>query len=345
MDRTMLEQLQNADVFSTSGDKIGSVGQVYLDDSTEEPTFITVKTGLFGTKETFVPLDRAQTAEGGITVPFEKDFVKDAPNVDADANLTPEEEQRIYEYYSMDYADGRDDVRDDRDGVRHDRDEIRQDPEGLRDDRTTAGTAGAAGAAGAAGVAANGDRRDDHRAEGVRADEPRHAGGHVDADRDRAAADRDGVAAGRDGLADGRTAADRDGVRDEESMVVRDEQLNVGTERRASGRVRLRKQSYTTTEQVEVPVQREEVVVERESVDPNSAEARTAGRGDDAVEVTTYEDVPVAEKTVDAEKVSLGKRTHKDTETVSEELQHEDVEVDRDGGVRRDGVDRDGKRR
>lgn len=299
MDRTMLEQLQNADVYSTSGDKIGSVGQVYLDDQTEQPTFVTVKTGLFGTKETFVPLDKAQTAEGGITVPFEKDFVKDAPNVDADANLSPEEEQRIYEYYSMDYAAGRDDL--DRDGV--------------RDDRTAAGTAGTAGVAGAATT----DRRDDVRADGVRADEPRHAAGHIDADRDRAVADRD-----------------------DESMVVRDEHLNVGTERRASGRVRLRKQTYTTTEQVEVPVQREEIVVEREKVDPNSAEARAAGRGDDAVEMTTYEDVPVVEKTVDAEKVSLGKRTHQDTETVSEQVRHEDVEVERDGDVRRDGLDRDG---
>ena len=115
MDRNMLDQLQNANVFATDGDKIGSVGQVYLDDQTEQPTFVTVKTGLFGTNETFVPLDKAQATEGGITVPFEKDFVKDAPNVDADANLTPEEEQRIYEYYSMDYAAGRDDVRHDRD--------------------------------------------------------------------------------------------------------------------------------------------------------------------------------------------------------------------------------------
>ncbi len=310
MDRTMLEQLQNATVYSTSGDKIGSVGQVYLDDQTEQPTFVTVKTGLFGTKETFVPLDKAQATEGGVTVPFEKDFVKDAPNVDADANLTPEEEQRIYEYYSMGYAG-----HDDRDGLR---DDVRRD--GVRDDRTVAGTAGAAGAAGIAG-----DRHDDRRADGVRADEPRHAAGHVDADRDRVA-DRDGGAG-----------------RDDDSMVVRDEHLNVGTERRASGRVRLRKQSYTTTEQVEVPVQRDEIVVEREKVDPNSPEARTAGRGDDAVEMTTYEDVPVAEKSVEAEKVSLGKKTHQDTERVSEEVRHEDVEVERDGDVRRDG--RDGKRR
>ena len=276
MDRNALDQLQNSTVFATDGDKIGSVGQVYLDDVTNEPTFVTVKTGLFGARETFVPLQQAQTTADGITVPFEKSFVKDAPNVDADGSLTPEEEQRIYEYYSMEYS------ATDRDG------DVRRD-----DVRTDAGAAGVAGTAGVAGVA---DRRD----EAV-----------VDGDR-RDVADRD-----------------RREVTDADSVVVKDEHLNVGTERRASGRVRLRKQAYTTTETVEVPVTREEVVVERESVDPNSAEARTAGRDGD-VEVTTYEDTPVVNKTVDAEKVSLGKRQVQDTETVTEEVRHEDVKVDGD---------------
>ena len=102
----------------------------------------------------------------------------------------------------------------------------------------------------------------------------------------------------------------------------------------------IRDRSYTTTETVEVPVTREEVVVERESVDPNSAEARRAD-ADGEVSVTTYEETPVVEKTVEAEKVSLGKRQIQETETVSEELRHEDVEIDRDGDVRND---RDGLR-
>lgn len=276
MDRNALDQLQNSTVFATDGDKIGSVGQVYLDDVTNEPTFVTVKTGLFGARETFVPLQQAQTTADGITVPFEKSFVKDAPNVDADGSLTPEEEQRIYEYYSMEYSAA------DYDG------DVRRD-----DVRTDAGAAGVAGTAGVAGVA---DRRDEAVVDGDRRDVT---------DRDR-----------------------RD-VTDADSVVVKDEHLNVGTERRASGRVRLRKQAYTTTETVEVPVTREEVVVERESVDPNSAEARTAGRDGD-VEVTTYEETPVVNKTVDAEKVSLGKRQVQDTETVTEEVRHEDVKVDGD---------------
>ena len=269
MDRTALDQLQNGNVFSTDGEKIGSVGQVYLDDVTNEPTFVTVKTGLFGANETFVPLQQAQTTTDGITVPFTKDFVKDAPNVDADGSLTPEEEQRIYEYYSMEYT-----------SAEHGRD------------------------AAAAGTVTTGTE-------------------HVETER------RDVVDTDR------RAAVDND----DDSMVLRDEHLQVGTERKASGRVRLRKQSYTTTETVEVPVTREEVVVERESIDANSAEARVDG--DNEVSVTTYEETPVANKTVDAEKVSLGKRQVQETETVSEELRHEDVEIDRDGDVRND---RDGLR-
>lgn len=43
-------------VLSSAGDKIGGIGQVYLDDATGEPSWVTTKTGLFGTSESFVPL-------------------------------------------------------------------------------------------------------------------------------------------------------------------------------------------------------------------------------------------------------------------------------------------------
>ena len=42
-------------VTNTAGDTLGSVGQIYADDQTGEPTWVTVKTGLFGTSESFVP--------------------------------------------------------------------------------------------------------------------------------------------------------------------------------------------------------------------------------------------------------------------------------------------------
>ena len=49
------------DVRTTSSDKIGSIGQIYVDDSTGEPSWVTVRTGLFGMSESFVPLGGPRT--------------------------------------------------------------------------------------------------------------------------------------------------------------------------------------------------------------------------------------------------------------------------------------------
>lgn len=94
-----------ADVVGQDGSKIGKMGQVFLDDQTSEPEWVTVKTGLFGTAESFIPLGSASIADGGLRVAFDKDKVKDAPRVDdADGHLSESEEARLYEYYGLDPA-------------------------------------------------------------------------------------------------------------------------------------------------------------------------------------------------------------------------------------------------
>lgn len=96
-----LEDLRQAhgDVVSKDGEKIGPIGAFYLDDDTDDPTWVTVKTGLFGTKESFVPLEGARIAEENLVVAYAKDQVKDAPRVDADERLEPGEEDRLYKHY------------------------------------------------------------------------------------------------------------------------------------------------------------------------------------------------------------------------------------------------------
>jgi hypothetical protein len=86
-------------VVSTDGGKIGGIGQIYLDDSTGSPTWVTAKTGLFGTKESFVPLEGASVQGDDVVVGYDKDKVKDAPRVDPDGSLSPEEEDSLYSYY------------------------------------------------------------------------------------------------------------------------------------------------------------------------------------------------------------------------------------------------------
>lgn len=92
-------------VLGRDGDKIGGAGQVFLDDQTGAPEWVTVKTGLFGGSESFVPLAEASVTGSDITVPYDKATVKDAPRMDADGHLSPQQEDELYRYYGMAYSE------------------------------------------------------------------------------------------------------------------------------------------------------------------------------------------------------------------------------------------------
>jgi uncharacterized protein (TIGR02271 family) len=89
------------DVYDEAGEKIGSASEVYLDDETGQPEWVTVRTGLFGTKESFVPIRNADLTNDGVRVPVTKARVKDAPKIDTDGHLSPQEEQELYRYYGL----------------------------------------------------------------------------------------------------------------------------------------------------------------------------------------------------------------------------------------------------
>ena len=97
-----LAAVTSGNVVDSDGDKIGGVGQIYLDDQTGEPNWVTAKTGLFGTSESFVPLSGASVSGSDIVVAYDKATVKDAPRVEADGHLAPEEEDALYAYYRLD---------------------------------------------------------------------------------------------------------------------------------------------------------------------------------------------------------------------------------------------------
>ncbi|WP_144830350.1 PRC and DUF2382 domain-containing protein [Kocuria rhizophila] len=267
--------------YGSDGDKIGKVEQVFLDDNSGDPTFLTVNTGLFGAKENFVPVKGARQDGDRVVLPYTKDVIKDAPKVDADQHLSPAEEEELYRYYEMNYDDGR--------AAGHDRDRN-----------------AAAGTAGVAGTAAGERRADDA------------------ADRDRADAGQDRhVAAGENA-----------------SVTRHEEQLNVGTQEREAGHARLRKYVVTDHETVDVPVEREEVTVERTPLNGTEAHAGTGRIGEEEVDVTLHEERPVVEKEVVAvEEVGLNKQTVRETQRVEADVQKEQVDVETD--VDRDGLGRD----
>jgi len=243
-------------VVNNDGDKIGSLEEVYLDTDSGRPEWATVKTGMLGTKQSFVPLQGASPSGDEVVVGYSKDQVKDAPSVDADGELSTEDEQQLYRHYGLDYSESR-------------------SGSGL----------------------AEGEDRDVGR---------------------------------------GAVGRDVSGPTTDDAMTRSEEELKVGTSRRERGRARLRK--YVVTEEVTktVPVQREEVRVEREPITDANVDAATSGPdiSEEEHEVVLHEDEVVTEKrAVPKERVRLDKDTVTDEQTVSEEVRKEQIETV-DGGDR-----------
>jgi uncharacterized protein (TIGR02271 family) len=254
-------------VVGTDGDKIGKVGQVFLDDATGNPEWVTVATGLFGTGESFIPLNQASIRGDEIVVPYDKSTVKGAPRVeDANGHLSESEEAELYRYYGLDYSTGYDD--------------------------TTTTTAG------------------------------------YDTTTTTAGYD---TTTTTDVNAHGTVGHDTSGPTTDDAMTRSEERLHVGTEKVQTGRARLRKYVVTDQETVTVPVSREEVRLEREPITEANRDSALAGPdiSEEEHEVVMTEERPVvAKETVPVERVRLDKETVTDTETVTDSVRKEEIELD-----------------
>ncbi|MFC7531781.1 DUF2382 domain-containing protein [Actinoplanes sp. GCM10030250] len=237
-----IHSLHGLDVIDSDGDKIGSVGAVWTDGA-GQPAWASVRTGLFGINESLFPLQNAELQGEHVAVPFDKATVKDAPNVDADADepLGEDEVDQLYKYYGINWSESY------------------------------------------------------------------------------------GSAAG---------SASSSGAQVDDSMTRSEERLTVDTEREQVGRARLRKYVVTEHEQVSVPVQREEVRLEREPISEANRGAAFDGPAisESEHEVTLHAERPVVDtEAVPVERVRLGKETVTEQQHVSGEVRKERIEADLPG--------------
>jgi uncharacterized protein (TIGR02271 family) len=276
-DTTEAYDLHGRTLVDNDGDKIGKIGELYYDERGGQPEWALVTTGLFGTKKTFVPIASATPSGEDLRVPVTKDQVKDAPRVDADQELSEQEEQMLFEHYGVPYT-----------------------------------TEGSTTAQGVPGTAVTSGTADTSRT------------GTADTSR---------TGDGRAGNGEGPSGAGHDvsGPNTDDAMTRSEEELSVGTAQRESGRARLRK--YVVTENVTqtVPVQREEVRLEREPItDANRDQALSGAEiSEEEHEVVLHGEQPVVEKqTVPKERVRLDTETVSEEREVTEEVRKERIEAD-----------------
>lgn len=99
------DSLLNADMFTSDGERVGPIEQVFEDSRTGAAQWVAVGTNWLGGNTTLVPLGNVEVAaDGTITVPFSKETLSDAPNHDPDDELTPDEQREYFEYYGIDYG-------------------------------------------------------------------------------------------------------------------------------------------------------------------------------------------------------------------------------------------------
>ena len=262
-------QMRGMTAVAGDGDELGTIEDIYLDRQTGKPEWMTLKTGLFGGHLSFVPLAEARRDGDAITVPYDKDTVKDAPRVDADGELSQPEEANLYRYYGLDYSEAHSDS-----GL----------PEG-------------------------------------------DAAGDISGDQSDGSGDP--TPHGTPGV----VGTDVSGPETDHAMTRSEEELRVGTARRETGRARLRK--YVVTENVTqtVPVQREEVRIEREPVTDANADDAMDGPAisEEEHEVVLHAEEPVVDKrAVPKERVRLDKDVVSDEHTVSDEIRKENIDIDTD---------------
>jgi len=118
-----------------------------------------------------------------------------------------------------------------------------------------------------------------------------------------------------------------------ETIQVKEERLTAHTRPVEAGEVRVHKEVVTEHKSIDVPVEREEVVIERR---PVSGECATTGeiRPGEEVRIPVMEEQVVVDKqAIVKEEVSVGKRTVRDTERVSGDVRKEQVQIEREGDV------------
>jgi uncharacterized protein (TIGR02271 family) len=124
---------------------------------------------------------------------------------------------------------------------------------------------------------------------------------------------------------------DVSGPETDDAMTRSEEEMRVHTQSRERGRARLRKHVVTENEQVNVPVSREEVHVEREPIDETNRDRATSGPeiSEEEHEVTLHEERPVVDKeTVPKERVRMTTENRSGEETVSDQVRKERIDVD-----------------
>ncbi|PZS14474.1 MAG: hypothetical protein DLM57_14475 [Pseudonocardiales bacterium] len=99
------DRLDGADVVNDLDEQLGTVVGLFVDDESETPTWVAVRSGLFGRHHSLVPLAQSRWDDGRLLVPYTSDDLAAAPHGDQEVALDAEQERVLFEHYNVGYSD------------------------------------------------------------------------------------------------------------------------------------------------------------------------------------------------------------------------------------------------
>ena len=124
--------------------------------------------------------------------------------------------------------------------------------------------------------------------------------------------------------------------RDRQRLQLSEEELLARKERVKAGEVRVRKDVVTEKKTIEVPVTREEAVIERRPVSGRPATGNIQ-EGEEIRIPLTEEEVKVEKRPVVKEEITVGKRSVQETKKVRDTVRREEARIEEQGDVRARG--------
>ena len=101
-----IREWSGQNVVSAEGDKVGKLESVYVDTSTDEPSFATITVGLISHKLVFVPITDAVVGPDYVRLSVSKDAVRTAPAIETDGELLAADEPAVFAHYGLAYDTG-----------------------------------------------------------------------------------------------------------------------------------------------------------------------------------------------------------------------------------------------
>jgi PRC-barrel domain len=102
-----ISSLPGKKVVDHESNPIGEIQEIYAQDGEDDASWVVIeaKFGMFFKRKAFIPLSRLKWEGDDIQIPYGKSHIEHCPEIDADGEISKEDERKLRDHYGLDRSD------------------------------------------------------------------------------------------------------------------------------------------------------------------------------------------------------------------------------------------------